>query len=174
MIQRIWTNRNGDQKGPFTMEELQSQGPLTRDTYVWFKGMDDWKKATEVPELADLVEQVVTPEIPEDMPPVPQFATQPLPEAGQPLPPQYVQQAPVVPPKCPPHNIFWSAVALIFCCSIPAIVAIVYGAQVRSKYNMGDYEKAQKYSDRSAWWCIGAIVLGILSLPLSLALTLLQ
>lgn len=185
MIQRIWINRNGEQSGPYTLEELQQQGPLTRETYVWFKGMADWQRATDVPELAHLTLEEI-PEIPteasdsqpnelasdvlpEDMPPVPQFASQSAPMPG----PQYAQQVPAELPKRPPHNLFWSAVALIFCCSIPAIVAIIYGAQVSSKYNQGDYAKAQKYSDISAWWCIAAIVLGVLSIPVSIAISLL-
>ena len=87
--------------------------------------------------------------------------------------PQYAQQ-PAMVPKRPPHNLFWSVVAVIFCCSIPAIVAIVYGALVTSKYNQGDYAKAQKYSDISAWWCIAAIVLGVISLPISILMTMMQ
>ena len=188
MIQRIWINQNGVQSGPFTMEELAQKAPLSRNTYVWFKGMADWQTIDKVAELADLVQpltaeaseapesvesDVATAEMasfPPEMPPVPEFVQQP--QYG-PMP-QYAAQQPAVVPKRPPHNLFWSVVALIFCCSIPAIVAIVYGALVSSKYNQGDYVKAQKYSDISAWWCIAAIVLGVLSLPLSIIMTMVQ
>lgn len=180
MIQRIWINQNGEQSGPFTMEELAAKGPLSPNTYVWFKGMADWQKIDAVPELADMVqvaEQEPEGEFPSEMPPVPEFAAQQPQSAQMPQygPVQYAAQQPAeMVPKRPPHNLFWSIVALIFCCSIPAIVAIIYGALVTSKYNQGDYVKAQKYSDISAWWCIAAIVLGVLSLPFSLVMTMMQ
>ena len=188
MIQRIWINQNGVQSGPFTMEELAQKAPLSRNTYVWFKGMADWQTIDKVAELAEMLQPIEIQEnevpeaaasetvaaegaaLPPDMPPVPEFVQQP--QYG-PMP-QYAAQQPAVVPKRPPHNLFWSVVALIFCCSIPAIVAIIYGALVSSKYNQGDYVKAQKYSDISAWWCITAIVLGVLSLPLSIIMTMVQ
>ena len=196
MIQRIWINQNGVQSGPFTMEELAAKGPLSRNTYVWFKGMADWQRIDAVPELANMVQSLeaaseeaaetasVASEaasLPPEMPPVPEVAPQPqyaphpqyapMPQYG-PMP-QYVEQ-PLEAPKRPPHNLFWSIVAVIFCCSIPAIVAIVYGALVISKNNQGDFVKAQKYSDISAWWCIAAIVLGVISLPISILMTMAQ
>ena len=195
MIQRIWINLNGEQSGPFTMEELAAKGPLSRNTYVWFKGMADWQRIDAVPELAAMMQPLEATEteatteatvaeaaaLPPDMPPVPDLGPQPQyaqPPQYAPMPqygpmPQYAQQ-PAMVPKRPPHNLFWSIVAVIFCCSIPAIVAIVYGAMVTSKYNQGDYAKAQKYSDISAWWCIAAIVLGVISLPISLLMTMAQ
>ena len=195
MIQRIWINLNGEQSGPFTMEELAAKGPLSRNTYVWFKGMADWQRIDAVPELAAMMQPLEATEteatteaavveaaaLPPDMPPVPDLGPQPQyaqPPQYAPMPqygpmPQYAQQ-PAMVPKRPPHNLFWSIVAVIFCCSIPAIVAIVYGAMVTSKYNQGDYAKAQKYSDISAWWCIAAIVLGVISLPISILMTMAQ
>ena len=189
MIQRIWINQNGVQSGPFTMEELAAKGPLSRNTYVWFKGMADWQRIDAVPELAAMMQPLEATEaeaateatvaeaaaLPPDMPPVPELGPQPQyaqPPQYAPMP-QYAQQSAMV-PKRPPHNLFWSIVALIFCCSIPAIVAIIYGALVTSKYNQGDYAKAQKYSDISAWWCIAAIVLGVISLPISILMTMMQ
>lgn len=45
---------NGQQIGPFPIEQLQQHG-LTRETYVWCEGMPDWKAAHEVPELDALL-----------------------------------------------------------------------------------------------------------------------
>ena len=45
----------GKPTGPFTVEQLTEQsvkGGLTRTTLVWAPGMDGWKPAGEVPELA--------------------------------------------------------------------------------------------------------------------------
>lgn len=44
---------NGAQSGPFSKEEMLSNG-LTPSTPVWRAGMTDWRKAEDLPELADL------------------------------------------------------------------------------------------------------------------------
>lgn len=41
---------NDVQCGPFQLEELADRG-VNPDTYVWCKGMDDWKQAREVAEI---------------------------------------------------------------------------------------------------------------------------
>jgi len=48
---------NGQQQGPFNMQQLQGmvgQGTLTGDTQVWKNGMPGWQAAKTVPELAAL------------------------------------------------------------------------------------------------------------------------
>lgn len=44
---------NGQQAGPFPKEALLQQG-LTPQTPVWHQGMNDWRPASQVTELADL------------------------------------------------------------------------------------------------------------------------
>ena len=44
-----------EQQGPFSIEELAQMG-ITPETEVWTDGMNDWAKATEVPELDILFE----------------------------------------------------------------------------------------------------------------------
>ena len=42
---------SGDRRiGPFTLEELPENG-VRPDTYVWTKGMPDWKRASEVADI---------------------------------------------------------------------------------------------------------------------------
>lgn len=41
---------DGEQRGPFTLEELDAAG-VRPDTYVWCKGMDGWRKASEVADV---------------------------------------------------------------------------------------------------------------------------
>lgn len=41
---------DGRQTGPFKLEELPQAG-LTPESYVWCKGMEDWKQAREVGEI---------------------------------------------------------------------------------------------------------------------------
>lgn len=64
--------------------------------------------------------------------------------------------------ECPPSNLVWSILATVLCCQITGIIAIVFAAQVSTKYNDGDYETAKKYSEWSAWLVIASIVLFIL------------
>lgn len=91
----------------------------------------------------------------------------------QAMPPQYEPQQ-YVPryapgtPECPPTNLVWAIVCIVLCCWIPAVVALIFSLQVKTKYRMGDYAAAQKYSDWSAWLCIISIVLGIVSTPIVL------
>ena len=89
------------------------------------------------------------------------------------MPPQYEPQqyGPRYAPgtlECPPTNLVWAIVCIVLCCWIPAVVALIFSLQVKTKYRMGDYAAAQKYSDWSAWLCIISIVLGIVSTPIVL------
>jgi len=43
-----------DKVGPLTIEELKKHN-LTRDSYVWHDGLTDWKRAAEIPELANIL-----------------------------------------------------------------------------------------------------------------------
>jgi hypothetical protein len=45
-----------ERRGPFSKEELESQG-LRRDTLVWCKGQPDWIAAGRVPELVDVFDE---------------------------------------------------------------------------------------------------------------------
>ena len=75
-------------------------------------------------------------------------------------------QQPDAPGPCPPTNLVWAIISTICCCLPAGIVAIIYSVKVTNKYNMGDFKGAERASETSAWWCIAAIVLGIISAPL--------
>lgn len=65
---------NGQQAGPFDMQQLQQlaqQGQLTPQTYVWKQGMANWDFASNVAELAPLFMSNTPPPIPSGMPPIP-------------------------------------------------------------------------------------------------------
>lgn len=53
---------NGQQIGPVTIDQIKqaiAAGQISRQTQVWSQGMDDWKVAGDVPELAGLFPPVV-------------------------------------------------------------------------------------------------------------------
>lgn len=51
--------------GPFPKEELVQKG-ITTNSLVWCAGMSEWKKASEVADLADILQQM-PPEPPQSM-----------------------------------------------------------------------------------------------------------
>ena len=51
---------NGQQAGPFELHELLANG-LNANSYVWCEGMPNWLPATQVPEVASLLQQAPPP-----------------------------------------------------------------------------------------------------------------
>ena len=174
-MQRYWINQNGIQSGPHTIEELKQMTFDPSATYVWRSGMPDWKRIEQEqePEQAGDSETAEQPhdDTPAAQPPV--YHEPAVEPQYQAMPPQYEPQqygpryAPGT-PECPPTNLVWAIVCIVLCCWIPAVVALIFSLQVKTKYRMGDYAAAQKYSDWSAWLCIISIVLGIVSTPIVL------
>ncbi len=50
---QYWIIKDGESKGPFTLEELQAMG-ISETTKIWCKGMDNWTKAGET-DIADVL-----------------------------------------------------------------------------------------------------------------------
>ena len=46
MADKYYAMIDGEQKGPFSLEELPGAG-VRPSTYIWTKGMDDWQKAED-------------------------------------------------------------------------------------------------------------------------------
>ena len=196
---KYWANINGVQHGPVEKQQLIGLG-LTRDSYVWREGLEDWVMVQNFSELDDLFPvkpmadvpptddgnytaaaetprcEPLTEETPADEPvedktpaddPVPPSIPQ-IPQIPQ-QPYQQPYQQPVAPqqplPPCPPTNLVWGILTTVLCCQVLGIVSIVYALQVKSKYDSGDLETAQRYSDRAAMWSIAAIVAGLIVTP---------
>ena len=51
---------NSKKTGPYNLVEIETLG-INRNTLVWTKGMDEWKKASEVTELNSLLNNVPPP-----------------------------------------------------------------------------------------------------------------
>lgn len=54
---------NGVQKGPYSIQELNTQN-ITLDTLVWKKGMDCWLKIADMPELVSALKDILPPPMP--------------------------------------------------------------------------------------------------------------
>lgn len=69
------------------------------------------------------------------------------------------QQQPTAPPK---NWLVEAILATIFCCQILGIVAIVYAAQVNSKFASGDYAGAESASRDAGKWTKIAFFCGVI------------
>lgn len=52
--------------GPFSFEELKNE-PITKETLIWFEGLEDWKPAKDIIEFEELFKLIPPPIIPEKM-----------------------------------------------------------------------------------------------------------
>ena len=207
---KYWANINGVQHGPVEKQQLLGLG-LTRESYVWREGLEDWVMvqnfselddlfpvkpvsdvpptddgtstvAAETPRCEPLTEETPADEPDEDktpaddtvppaIPQIPQIPQQPYQQPYRPGEQQYAPQQPL--PSCPPTNLVWGILTTVLCCQVLGIVSIVYALQVKAKYDSGDLETAQRYSDRAAMWSIAAIVAGLIVTPFVMLLQLL-
>ena len=207
---KYWANINGVQHGPVEKQQLLGLG-LTRESYVWREGLEDWvmvqnfselddlfpvkpmadvpptddgnyTAAAETPRCEPLTEETPADEPAEDktpaddtvppaIPQIPQIPQQPYQQPYRPGEQQYAPQQPL--PPCPPTNLVWGILTTVLCCQVLGIVSIVYALQVKAKYDSGDLETAQRYSDRAAMWSIAAIVAGLIVTPFVMLLQLL-
>ena len=143
---------NKQRLGPFPEEELLQNG-MTPDTLVWCKGMENWTKAGNVPELAKYLSS--PPQIPEETPMVPEVAPQYAQQdydAHQNQQPSYQD----VPPR--PDSHLGKAIWTTICCFPPfGIVAIVKASKVNKLYDRGRYDDAEAYSRSANKWANIAI-----------------
>jgi hypothetical protein len=130
--------QNGQQSGPFTLEQLKTM-PLTRETKIWYQGLDGWKMIGELPELTEL--QAMMP---------------PLVGNSQWQPPE--GSSPLNLPEPPKTYLTEAILATVFCCWPLGIPAIVHAAKVEGRYDRGDYEgaaeasrQAKQYMQYSFW-----------------------
>lgn len=149
-----WLIIDGEKIGPISLERLKTDYEVRPDTLVWHEGMPAWAQARTLPELAGLF-------------PRPDSFSRSF--AGDIVLGASAPKRQPVPPK-PPTYLGWSIAAIICCCFIPAIVALVYATQVSSRYDSGDYAGAQKASDMAEIWLIISIVAGLVWAPFGLIL----
>lgn len=174
-----WIVKDGKKLGPMSLDEL-FESDITPDTLVWYAGLPTWTKAQHIAELAERLTREAPHEAPtsEDCQhPEVEATTQPL---------YHVEQRPYisrthtpaaaqptdVPPQ-PPTYFGWCIAALILCCMVPAIVALIYSTKVSSRYISGDFDGAQRASETAGLWLITSLVLGLVSLPFYILINLL-
>lgn len=169
---------DGAQKGPYSFDQLRMMG-LDPNTYVWTPGMEDWKKAADMPQLASLFGLTEEEES--------AFGGYARPEEPAPYRPQAqvppVQQYNIPHTNWQPWAICATVVGALFSCigMIFGIIGIVNASKANKYYMMGD-EVNGKMSNSTArtMTIIGlalalvGIVLSILGLPFKIATELMQ
>lgn len=167
MNRYFYIDTEGKQKGTFSPEELRME-QIKRDTLVWTQGMEQWKRAEEVEELAWLFSGEVPPAA----------AQQPYlsPGQSQPATPYGATPAAQMPKSWLVESILVTILPFILCSSflsLLGIIAIVYAAQVESFFNRGDYaasaeasRAAGKWTRIALWIAIGWVLLLIIAIIL--------
>jgi hypothetical protein len=70
----------------------------------------------------------------------------------------------------PPNHLVWAILSTLFCCLPLGIAAIVFAAQVNSKYNAGDYAGAQESSRKARAFSLWSTIIGVVLVLLWIAL----
>lgn len=133
-----WIIIDNEQRGPMDIEELK-QLPLSPDTPVWAKGMDDWTTVAAVPELARLL--------------IPRACPAPPVSHGSKQPPSYMWQA-----------ILFTVIGNI----LFGIISIFFSWKVKSHRKKGDFFRAYRASERTALFIILNIVFSLISIPFAI------
>lgn len=158
---KYYMAKNGQQSGPFEENELMING-LTPDTLVWHEGMAQWLPASQLPELASLLQpeppRMVFGEAQPPQPPTPNVWQQPQPQ------PQYAApQQPASQPNISSAPAIVLIVLSVLCCTwIPAIfgiLALTSANSANSLWAAGNFSAAQaKAADVKKWNTVGYIV----------------
>lgn len=179
---QYWIATNGQKEGPMSLDEVKSRN-LTRKTLVWYPGLAQWTHADKIPELRTLFDYL-PPELPTEdndetviSKPEEQVKVEPVVVKPQ-EEPAFTQENTQNnnnngnsygnygtynnSPQCPPSYLALSIISLICCCLPFGIISLIYSAQVRTVFNSGEYEKAEKYSKNALYWGIGSIVAGVI------------
>lgn len=123
---------NNIKQGPFSLDELASQN-ITPNTLAWRTGLSDWIPAKDIPELAELLNN---------------------------LPPETPYQRETIPPM-PKTWLTESILITLLCCLPFGIVGIVNATKVESYYISKQYEMAQQASLTAGKWCKIGLISGV-------------
>ncbi len=176
---------DSQQLGPVSagqLVQLAAAGTIQPDTLIWKEGLANWVKARQVLGLVDAPaeagEMVDDPEITRARQPQAPASVQP---SANPTWPGQTPAAPIPysgpqtgygPGSAPPPNyLVWAILSTIFCCWPLGIPAIVFAAQVNSKFQAGNYAEALQASQKAKLWCWISFGVG---LPVTILIVLAQ
>lgn len=196
MAEKYYAMIDGEQKGPFSLEELPKAG-VRPSTYIWCKGMPDWQKAEENADVCRLFRNhlydimhptaqptVINPQVssvddrwkvkPDEPkgPPKSRFDGF-LEQAGEDPLPTIEEIEEKQDKTLPPVSMIGYAwLVTIFCFFPTGIVALVYAYKSKKTWNKGDNKGAHEYSRRAKMWTGITFFIGIIGYGLFMALSL--
>lgn len=182
-----WIAIDRQKIGPMSLAEVRARR-LSPDTLVWHNGLSTWCKASSLPELAGTLSENDTDstgrteeptDVNADSEPTRIVTEEIIHDEVTPayvMPPEHTYHADekdnsTPPPPMPRSYIGWSIAAIILCCTIPAIVSLIYSCLISPRYNAGNYQGAQKASETSEIWLIVSIVFGLVWLPFGILIS---
>ena len=192
MATKYYAMIDGEQKGPFWLEELPAAG-VRPSTYIWCKGLPDWQKAEENAEVCRLFRNhlydIMHPSDrdllskenldkykvqPDNAPagPRPTRFDKYLQETGNdPLPSleEIEAQKDITTP--PVSMIGYAWIVTIFCCPPTGIVALVFAYKCKKAWKNGENAAAHEFSRKAKMWTGISFFIGIIIYGLFLALS---
>lgn len=146
MAQYYYLDSSNAQHGPVDESQLTANG-VTSSTLVWCVGMNDWKPAGEVSELAYIFRG--------------QPAGTPYSTPGNSYYGQQPSGAPMATGIAPSNNLVWAILSTVLCCLPLGIVSIIYASQVDSEWTRGNYNEAYRKSRLARNWAIASACSGL-------------
>lgn len=165
MEQYYYVNADNQSAGPVSPTEFAEHG-ISQETYVFCKGMTEWKKAGELPELAEYFAPS-TPPVPEetDIP-----AEEPTQEES--FPDYDYEERPSRHLGKIIFGMITSTFSLLyflsFIVTIPlGILGIIFGAKATSAFDREDYAAARRFGKMCRGFSIPVMIIGIVSLVIT-------
>ena len=178
----------GERRGPFELEELPEAG-VRPSTYIWHKGLDNWVKAEEDPDVCRLYRNRLydlmhpTPKVPEInvsanpykvMPdqksgPTPTRFDRYLQESGETLPTIDEISSKENKSEPPVSMIGYAWLVTILCFFPTGIVALVYAYRTIRVWKEGNHELAHDYSRQAKMWTGITFFIGFIAYALFFA-----
>lgn len=189
MADKYYAMIDGEQKGPFSLEELPGAG-VRPSTYIWCKGMPDWQKAEENADVCRLFRnhlydimhptkplfnspeemekyKIKTDERSEDGPPPSRFDRFLQETGNDPLPTLDEIEANKDKSIPPVNMVGYAWLVTILCFPPTGIVALIFAYKSKNAWNKGDNDAAHEFNRKAKMWtgitlCIGIIAYGAL------------
>lgn len=192
MDNKYYAMIDGEQKGPFSLEELPKAG-VRPSTYIWCKGMPDWQKAEENADVCRLFRNHLydimhpgdqpAPSLQNDLD---KYKVQPdqkdgkypsrfdrfLEETGNDPLPTIDEIEKNKDTSTPPVSMIGYAWLVTFFCFFPTgIVALIYAYKSKKSWNQGNNALAHETSRKAKMWTGITFFIGLIGYGAFLALS---
>ncbi len=155
---------NNKQEGPYNLQQLRDMN-LDANTLVWYDGLDEWKKLSNLPILSSQLTKTETP------PPFDEEKYIIENNTVVPMPTQEVNPFGYINKKAKPNDYLAEAIfSLLFCCPI-ALIAVYKSLQVNKLYNKGLHDEAKHAAKQARNLALLAVAAGFIIPIISILLS---